>query len=116
MRIARLFLGLPYLWGGTSAFGFDCSGFTYLDLKLHGVTIPRDAEAQARAGTAVAVGALRPGDLLFYARAGTIHHVAMHAGNEQMAQSPETGRTLEVVSLDTRGPPNEYVGARRYLG
>jgi cell wall-associated NlpC family hydrolase len=115
---AQLFSGLDYLWAGTSGYGFDCSGFTETVYAAHGITIPRDADDQARAGTPVAEGQLQPGDLLFYASdhgRGLIHHVAMYVGGGRMIQSPATGRTVETVPVATSGFPGEFWGARRYL-
>src|ERR671933_314695 len=63
---AERFVGVRYLWGGTSAFGFDCSGLLHLVFKSHGVLIPRDADAQYARGTPVPRDELRPGDLVFY--------------------------------------------------
>ena len=64
---ARRFVGSPYLWGGTTPFGFDCSGFAQLVYKLNGVLLPRDAHLQAQDQRFVpADGAARPGDLLFF--------------------------------------------------
>ncbi|MHB1474366.1 MAG: C40 family peptidase [Dermatophilaceae bacterium] len=84
-----MFSGLQYLWAGRSVFGFDNSGLTSLDLRAHGVIIPRDAEAQAVKGRAVSSGALRPGDLLFYATRGHVHHVSIYAGNRPHGAVPE---------------------------
>src|SRR5690606_4768414 len=64
---AKLFLGLPYVWAGTSGFGFDCSGFTYTIYKAHGITIPRDSSVQAIQGIPVKKEDLQKGDLLFFA-------------------------------------------------
>src|SRR5947209_1157473 len=104
VRSAQLFSGLPYLWAGTSALGFDCSGFTASVYGAHGIVLPRDADDQARAGTPVDLAHLQPGDLLFYAYdggKGAIHHVSMYVGNGMMIQSPATGKTVETVPVDT---------------
>jgi len=114
VRAAQMFNGLPYLWAGRSGFGFDCSGLTSLDYHARGVIIPRDADAQAVKGTAVSQGALRPGDLLFYATRGHVHHVSIYAGNGRMVQSPRTGSTVETIAVSTPAYAREFSGARRF--
>lgn len=113
VRTAKSFLGLPYLWGGLSGFGLDCSGLTWLVHRVHGVTIPRDALPQSQHGTAV--GTRQPGDLLFYATAGRVHHVSMYVGDGLMIHAPRTGRPVQVISFSAPPLRAEYVGARRYL-
>lgn len=110
---AKSFLGLPYLWGGLSGFGLDCSGLTWLDYRVHGVRIPRDALPQSRAGRAV--GTRLPGDLLFYASHGLVHHVSMYLGDDLMIHAPRTGQTVRIVSFSALPLRAEYAGARRYL-
>lgn len=116
VRAAQMFLGLPYLWAGRSGFGFDCSGLTSLDYRVHGVTIPRDADAQSVRGKAVSGGALRPGDLLFYATRGRVHHVSVYAGRGWMVQAPRTGSNVERIAVSTASYAREYAGGRRFVG
>jgi gamma-D-glutamyl-L-lysine dipeptidyl-peptidase len=113
VRTAQMFDGLPYLWAGRSGFGFDCSGLASLDLHARGVIIPRDADAQALKGTEVAEGDLRPGDLLFYATDGQVHHVSIYAGDGLMVQSPRTGSTVQTIAVSTPAYAREFAGARR---
>jgi cell wall-associated NlpC family hydrolase len=113
---ARRFLGLQYLWAGTSGFGFDCSGFTCLIYQALGVTIPRDAAPQAAEGVQVARAALRAGDLVFFrGSSGQIHHVGMYVGDGRMIHSPATGLPVSVVALTTEPYSREFAGARRYV-
>lgn len=108
---ARGFIGVPYLWGGRSGFAVDCSGFTQLVYRLHGVSIPRDTGDQARAGRAVSLSALGPADLLFYRASATaaISHVALFIGSGQRVHAPYTGAYVRINGI---GAP---VLARRYL-
>ncbi len=121
VRYAAVFINVPYLWGGRAGFGFDCSGFTSTVYQVHGVTLPRDADAQAAdsQGRPVETSALLPGDLLFYSHGskdpdnpGAIYHVAMYSGNGEMIEafSSTTPVRTTPVRLDT-----DYWGARRYL-
>lgn len=111
---ARKFLGLQYLWGGTSGFGFDCSGFTYSVYRAYGVGLPRDADRQAVHGTVVSRSALRPGDLVFFrgSSGGTISHVGMYVGNGNMINAPHTGAPVRIDRVSSFA---NYAGARRYL-
>jgi cell wall-associated NlpC family hydrolase len=109
---AKSFLGLQYLWGGLSGFGLDCSGLTWLDYRVHGLRIPRDALPQSQHGRGVTTRA--PGDLLFYARDGRVHHVSMYVGGGQMIHAPGTGKPVQVVPFAEEPLRSEYVGARRY--
>jgi cell wall-associated NlpC family hydrolase len=108
---AKMFGGAPYLWAGTSGFAFDCSGFTSTVYKAYGVVIPRDAGAQASRGLPVARKRLQRGDLLFYARSGRVHHVALYVGRGMMIEAWRTGTRVRIVPVRTRG----YWGARRYV-
>jgi cell wall-associated NlpC family hydrolase len=113
VRAAKMFRGLPYLWAGTSGFGFDCSGLTSLVYRVHGISIPRDSSPQSENGADAPRP--RPGDLQFYATDGKVHHVSMYLGRGRMVHSPGTGQTVEVIATSTPGYAEEYAGARRYL-
>lgn len=116
---ARKFLELPYLWGGMSPYGYDCSGFTYNMLKANGYFIPRDASDQAKSGTEVNfkdMSSWEIGDLLFFANEGTdaVRHVGIYYGNGQMIHSPSTGEVIEIIELEGTKFVNELCAVRRY--
>ncbi len=111
---ARKFLGLQYLWAGTSGFAFDCSGFTHSVYRAYGVTLPRDANRQAVHGTPVGRSNLRAGDLVFFrgSASGPIVHVGIYVGGGNMIDAPHTGAPVRIESVWSFG---NYAGARRYL-
>ncbi|TWD83733.1 cell wall-associated NlpC family hydrolase [Kribbella amoyensis] len=99
IRLGSLFLGLEYLWGGTSAYGLDCSGLTHAVSRVLGQRIPRDAHDQADRLEPVPLDEVRPGDLYFFARPGQqIHHVGFVSA-EGMLHASETGKVLENEAL-----------------
>lgn len=113
---AKQFLGLRYLWAGVSAYGFDCSGFTYSIHRAHGVSIPRDAAAQAEHGQDVAVDELRSGDLLFFAQpggVGNVHHVGMYIGDGRMIHAPNAAESVSIVDWQDWDTDDEFSGAKR---
>lgn len=101
---ARSFLGTPYVWGGTSRAGVDCSGLTYLAYKQMGVDIGRTTYSQYANTTRISKGQLRPGDLVF-SRFGADGkegpaHVGMYIGNGKTIESPRTGDVVKYSSID----------------
>jgi gamma-D-glutamyl-L-lysine dipeptidyl-peptidase len=94
---ARRFLGLRYLWGGVSAWGFDCSGLVWDVFRVHGLTVRRDTGPQSNGGRRVAARFLRPGDLVFYGSPAT--HVAIFAGAGKMIESPDSAHSVRLVPL-----------------
>jgi uncharacterized protein YgiM (DUF1202 family) len=112
VQYAKQFVGNPYVWGGTSLTkGADCSGFTLSVFKKFGVTLPHHAASQAQMGTKVNMSDLQPGDLIFYAKNGSINHVAIYIGNGQVvhASNPKSG--IKISAYNYRTP---YC-ARRFL-
>jgi len=107
---ALQYLGVPYVWGGESPSGFDCSGLTKYVFAQYGVELPHFAASQFNMGTPVALEDLQPGDLLFWGP-GYPHHVAMYIGNNQYIEAPNFD---EVVCVSTLVIDSDYAGARRY--
>jgi cell wall-associated NlpC family hydrolase len=106
---AKRFVGLRYVWGGTSPWGFDCSGLTWYAFRAAGVVIPRDADAQFAAGKVVSLEDARPGDLVFYG-VKKVHHVALYLGKGRMIESPDSAHAVRIVPLRTR----DFAGVRRF--
>ena len=108
LAVARSFVGLRYLWGGTSAWGVDCSGLVHLAWRSQGLLLPRDAYEQADTPLVepVSLDAVRPGDLYFFARPGQrIYHVGFvtrpvtESGERWMLHAPEGGELVEDAPL-----------------
>jgi cell wall-associated NlpC family hydrolase len=95
LRLAAQFLGLRYLWGGTSSYGLDCSGLVHTVSRVLGMRVPRDASDQQAELPAVEIGDARPGDLYFFARPGNkVHHVGF-VSVAGMLHASETGRYID---------------------
>lgn len=128
-RAAKLFVGVPYLWGGTSTKGFDCSGYTKTVFRLNGVELNRDANQQALMGEDVQVGpgfeGLKKGDLLFFGRKASenaperIWHVGIYLGGLEFIHC---AGSVRINSFDERAPHYDeerlktFVRARRVIG
>jgi hypothetical protein len=106
---AEAFIGVPYLWGGTSAHGIDCSGLTQRVYFLNGVGLDRDADQQALGGRPVDVA--RPGDLFFFG-ADRVTHTAIATGERTFIHAPQSGKSVQRGELADMSPLR---ATRRYL-
>lgn len=120
VRLGEFYLDLPYLWGGMSPYGFDCSGFSYNMLKACGYFIPRDASDQAKEGMEISKddpSLWKKGDLMFFANdegTGPVRHVGFYYGNGQLLHSPSTGKSVEILVLKGSKLEKEICAVRRY--
>lgn len=110
---AMQYLGVPYVWGGTTPEGFDCSGLVQYVLRDLGVEIARVTYDQVKEGIPVTKSELAPGDLVFFAKNGDIHHVGIYIGNDEFIHAPRTGDVIKISSLNEEYYTKEYYGARR---
>lgn len=115
VEFAKQYIGTPYVYGGSSPSGFDCSGFVYYVYKNFGITLNRVAADQSKNGYVVDRSELMPGDILLFSRTldGYITHVGIYVGDNQFIHSPQTGKSVEIVSLSSGYYNYGYVGARR---
>jgi len=109
-EIALQYIGVPYVWGGASPSGFDCSGLVSYVFAQLGVSLPHYAAAQYTYGDPVAVGDLQPGDLVFF---DSLSHVGIYIGNGQYVDAPETGSFVRIDSMSDPWAVANFVGARR---
>lgn len=109
VAIAQRYLGVPYVWGGDSPAGFDCSGLAQYCYAQAGISIPRCATEQQRASIPVPFSDLRPGDLVFFGGPAFSHHVAIFVGGTTIIEAPYTGA---VVSYGTYTGRDAWIGGR----
>lgn len=103
IAVAKAQMGKPYRWGATGPNSFDCSGLMQYAYKNGaGVSLPRVSREQATVGKKVSKAELQPGDLVFFAKGGRIHHVGMYLGNDQYIHAPQTGDVVKISKLSSR--------------
>ena len=110
VEIASRYLGVPYVWGGASPSGFDCSGFILYVYAQLGVSLPHHAASQYGYGSAVPKSALEPGDLVFFDNLG---HNGIYIGGGQFIHAPHTGDVVKISSLSDPWYAAHWTGARR---
>lgn len=94
LKIAYKYLGVPYVWGGTTPAGFDCSGFVQYVFRQYGINLPRNSEAQAAAGVRISASEARPGDLVHWHG-----HIAIYIGGGKIIHAPKPGDHVKIAPL-----------------
>ncbi|MGG3467417.1 NlpC/P60 family protein [Neobacillus pocheonensis] len=107
---AKQFLGTPYVWGGSTPSGFDCSGFTsYVFRNAAGINLPRVSRDQQNVGTRISPSQVQPGDLVF--RGNPAYHVGIYIGGGQYIHAPQTGDVVKIAAYN----PSKFSSAARIL-
>lgn len=101
VKTALKYLGVPYVWGGATPAGFDCSGLVQYVFMQHGIYVPHYSRYQAMMGVEVPLAAIAPGDLVFFG--SPVHHVGIYMGDDLFVNAPRTGDVVKISKLSPRG-------------
>ncbi len=113
VEYAKQFIGVPYVYGGSSPSGFDCSGFVKYVYSHFGVELTRTSYSQVHEGTYVPRSELMPGDLVFFGSASNVHHVGIYVSDGNFIHAPTPGKTVRIETLNSGYYNDRYYTARR---
>ena len=117
IKTAKSYIGTPYVFGGTTPKGFDCSGLIWWTYKQHGLRIPRVTADQAKAGHKVAAAHARPGDIVVFRTDSSPRglHTGIYAGGDSFIHSPSAGKKVSMASMKSPYWRDRLVSVRRIL-
>lgn len=111
---AKKYIGVPYLWGGNTPGGFDCSGYVKYVFDQFGITLSRTVATQWKEGTSVSKSSLKLGDLVFFKIGSKVSHVGIYVGNNKFIHA-STSKGVVISNMDSSYWSSYYYGARRVL-
>ncbi|MDR2199877.1 MAG: C40 family peptidase [Deltaproteobacteria bacterium] len=112
---AHKYIGVPYVYGGRSPKGFDCSGLVWYVYRQHGVELPDSSRKQAAKGERIDFDEILPGDLIFFQSNGTVNHVGLYIGGGEMIHAPGRGKKVRKANISDSYYRKHFALVRRVI-